>query len=440
MNFSLQPLAAALRQGLRRLRPSRLLGDVNVDLPINDADQPHRPMTWGRPLSIAAVLTVAGSLVWALVTHPPVQHIGRGEVGIRTNLFSGELSRVRDGRVLVLPGIHEFRSYTLRDQTWRAEAMARASGPAPAQSVEGLSIGLELSVRYAIDGDKLASAATKGLPDDVAADVVAPAVQGVVYGVMARHTVREIFSTQRAEIQQAIAAELRGKLAAEGLVLRAVQIGNVDLPADYRRGLDSLLAEGLATEKMRYTLELKDKRVKETELDAAADKARREIAAEAAGREQVIAAKAQEEAMKHVLPFKQKQIEQRQFEAEAERQARVKMAEGSAQARRIEAQGEAEAREKLADAEAYRVAKLGKVNAEQMAVEGALITKHPLLIQKTLADRLSDKIQVIIAPPPEAGGFIGSALVGAIKTSADARGQAGSEPRDDTPTNDSSEQ
>ena len=60
-------------------------------------------------------------------------------------------------------------------------------------------------------------------------------------------------------------------------------IGKVDLPADYRRGMEALLAEELETEKMRYTLELKDKQVKETELEAEADKVRREKAAEAAG-------------------------------------------------------------------------------------------------------------------------------------------------------------
>ena len=47
-----------------------------------------------------------------------------------------------------------------------------------------------------------------------------------------------------------------------------------------------------------------------------------------------------------------------------------------------------------------------------MAREGALVTQHPLLIQKTLADKLSDKIQVIIAPPPADGGFIGATLLG----------------------------
>jgi uncharacterized membrane protein YqiK len=176
--------------------------------------------------------------------------------------------------------------------------------------------------------------------------------------------------------------------------------------------MDKLLAEELETERMRYTIELKNKQVVQTALEAEAEKVRREKGAEAAAREQVIAARAQEEAMKHVLPFKQKQIEQRQLEAEADKLSRIRTAEGQAQARRIEAAGEADSRQKLADAEAYRLDRLGKVNSEQMAREGALLSQHPLLIQKTMADKLSDKVQVIIAPPSTSGGFIGAGLLG----------------------------
>ena len=116
--------------------------------------------------------------------------------------------------------------------------------------------------------------------------------------------------------------------------------------------------------------------------------------------------------MKHVLPFKEQQIEQRKLEAEAAKASRIKNAEGAADARRIEATGEADARHTLADAEAYRLERVGKANAEQMAREGALISRYPLLVQKTLADKLSDKVQVIIAPPPSDGGFIGANLLG----------------------------
>lgn len=360
------------------------------------------------------VMALVGGMVYFVYTHPPFENVNRGEVGVRVNRLTGDVSEFRDGNVLVLPGVHEIRVFTLRDQTYQPEQIRRADGAAPLQSVEGLSFGVDLSVRYALDADKLRMT-SKTLPDNVGSEIVEPAVQGVIYKVFARYTVREIFSTKRVEIQQAIEKELMEKLAADGLILRTVQVGKVDLPADYKRGMNGLLAEELATEKMRYTLELKDKRVKEIALEGEAEKVRREKAAEAAAREQVIAAKGQEDAMKHVLPFKQRQIEQRQLEAEADKQSRIRVAEGSAQARKVEAGGEAEARQKLADAEAYRLERVGKANAEQMAREGALVTQHPLLIQKTLADKLSDKVQVIIAAPPADGGFIGANLVGTAK-------------------------
>ena len=195
--------------------------------------------------------------------------------------------------------------------------------------------------------------------------------------------------------------------------------------------MERLLAEELATEQMRYTLELKEKQVKQTELEARAEKARRETQAEAAGQEQIIAAKAQAEAMKHVLPFKQKQIEQRTLEAEAAKVSRLKAAEATAEARKIEAVGEAESRRKLADAEAYRQERIGAVASAQLARDGALISKNPLLIHKTLADKLSDKISVIIAPPSSAGGFIGANLLGTGRALPSQDGPDSTAPRSD---------
>ena len=370
-------------------------------------------------------LGVLGASGYLLHAYPPLVTVGRGEGGVRVNRLTGGVSEWRDGSVFVMPGLHDMHLYSLRDRIYQPEPIRRADGAAPLQSVEGLSLGIDLSVRYALDATRLA-AVSKNLPDDIGREIVEPAVQGVIYKIFARYTVREIFSVKRVEIQQAIEAELKSKLAQDGIVLRSVHVGKVDLPADYRRRMEGLLAEELATQKMRYTLELKDKRVQAIALDGEAEKVRREKAAEASAREQIIAAKAQEEAMKHVLPFKRRQIEQRRLEAEAAKTARIKGAEGGAEARRIEAGGEAEARQKLADAEAYRLERVGRVNAEQMEREGALISRHPLLIQKTLADKLSDKVQVIIAPPPADGGFIASNLIGSPKRAgaAAADGQA----------------
>ena len=382
----------------------------------DELNQSNGAPGFGRSLRGArgavVVLVVLGGLGYTLYRHSPIQTVGHDELGLRSNrLFGGELRQFGEGSVLVLPGLQDLHRYSLRDRVYHPADNVSASGPAPFQSSEGLSLGVDLSIRYALDPARLASVASR-LPEDVDGQVVQPAVQNVIYRIFTRYTVQEIFSSKRAEIQQAIESELKPRLAGDGIVLRGVQMGKVDLPPDYRSGMEKMLAEELQSEQMKYTLALKDQQVKEAALDAEADKVKREKAAEAAGNEQIIAARAQEEAMKHVLPFKQKQIEQRELEAEAEKQARIKTAEANAQARRIEAAGEADSRQKLADAEAYRMEHLGMIASAQLERDGVALSRHPLLIQKAMADKLSDKVSVIIAPPPASGGFIGSALLG----------------------------
>ncbi len=379
------------------------------------------------------LLGLLAALGYGLYRHPPLATVRQSEVLVRMNALNGSARAFTAGTAWVLPGIHQVRRYSTRDQVYRPPGSVSATGRAPFQSSEGLSIGVDFTVRWAIDRRRVALM-SKEFPDDLNADLVGPAVQGIVYPVLARHTVREIFSSERTAIQKEIIVQLGPRLEALGLLLRGVDMGQVDLPQDYRVQMAKLLAEELETQKIRYTLQLKEALVKETLLEGEADKVRQQKAAEAAGEQQVIAARAQEETMRHILPFKEKQIEQRRLEAEADKVARIRSAEGSAAARLIEAKGEAESRQRLADAEAYRLELVGKTNAGQMEREGVLLTHYPLLIQKTLADKLSDKVQVIIAPAPAAGQFIGSNLIGAggatglAAEAAAARTQAESRP------------
>jgi regulator of protease activity HflC (stomatin/prohibitin superfamily) len=364
-----------------------------------------------RVRKVLVVLAALGALGYGLQRHPPLAHVEQGELGIRSNRLTGAVALFPEGPVVALPLLHELKRYSLRDRVYRPQENQFAGGPAPFQSVEGLSLGIDVGVRYALDPRQLLALAAQ-LPPDIDAEIVQPAVHGVIYKIFAQYTVREIFSTRRAEIQAKIEGELKVPLEKDGILLRSVQIGKVDLPPEYRAGLEQLLAEELATEKMKHTLVLKDQHVRQSALEAEAQKVRRQKDAEAAAQEQVIAAKAQEEAMKHVLPFKQKQIQQRKLEAEADKLYRIRQAQGMAEARRIEAAGEADSRRKLADAETYRLENVGKVSSAQLARDGELVQKYPLLIQKTMADKLSDRVSVIIAAPPANGSFIGSTLLG----------------------------
>lgn len=346
---------------------------------------------------------------YALYQHPPIQEVKSDEIGIRLSRFGSDPLAFKEGMMLAIPGVHDVRRYSLRDMRYETN-----TNNVSFQSMEGLNLGIDFNVRYSLDQKRIRYL-SRYLPENIEREIVEPQVLAVIHKTIAKHAVRDIFSAHRQAIQDNIETELKHRLEKDGIILRSITMGKVELPDDYRAKLESMLAQELETEKMKYTLDFKLKQVRQNELEAQADKVRRETAAEALANEQIIAAKAQAEAMKHVLPFKQKQIEQRQFEAEADKVTRIKQAEANSQARKIEAEGEAESRVKLADAEVYRLDKIGKSASEQLERDGATISKNPLLIQKAMADKLSDKVSVIIAAPPTDGGFIGANLLGGNK-------------------------
>lgn len=366
-------------------------------------------------------ILVALALV-ALVLNPPVKAIPPGEVALRTSRLTGDMRLFHEGGALVVPFIHELRPFSLRDQVYRPRRSLSARGEAPFQSAEGLPVGLEVTARWALDPDRILTSARR-LPLDVGADLVGPTVDAVLHRGVAKATVREIFASKRLELQDAAEKEVRERLAPEGVLLKTLALGSVDLPPEYKQGLEKMLADELANDRMHLTLELKEKQVRETELEAAAEAARKLKEAEARGQEQVIAAKAQAEAMKHVLPFKQKEIEQRRMEAEARAVQRTTEAKASADSRRIEAAAEAESRLRLAQADvegrrkqaeldvetgrkqaevaAFRAESLGKVRTDELAREAEVITRNPLLVQKAFAEKLSEHLQVVVAQPGE---------------------------------------
>jgi regulator of protease activity HflC (stomatin/prohibitin superfamily) len=112
----------------------------------------------------------------------------------------------------------------------------------------------------------------------------------------------------------------------------------------------------------------------------------------------VVEAKGESDAMQYTLPLKEKQIEQSKLEAEARKEATIQNAEADAQAKVIDSKAELERRNLLADAEANRIRLMATANAERMTSEAALLNKSPLLINKIIAERLSDKIQVVMVP------------------------------------------
>jgi regulator of protease activity HflC (stomatin/prohibitin superfamily) len=102
--------------------------------------------------------------------------------------------------------------------------------------------------------------------------------------------------------------------------------------------------------------------------------------------------------MQYTLPLKQKQIEQTKLEAQARKEATLQNADAAAQAKVIDSKAELERQKNLSDAEANRIRVTAAADAERMKFEAAVLKQNPMLIQKIIAERLSDKLQIMMVP------------------------------------------
>jgi regulator of protease activity HflC (stomatin/prohibitin superfamily) len=265
------------------------------------------------------------------------------------------------------------------------------------QTKEGLSVVLAVTVRFKLDPSKL-SYIYSNLPQPVEDEIVPPTVASSFREAAPNYTVREIFATRREEMARAVAGRITQKLAADGVLVKEIMLRDIQLPAEYAKGMEGLLLKEQENERLSVELEVKQKMVREAELEADAQKARDVKAAEARAQVVVIEAKAQADAMQHTLPLKDKQIQQSRLEAEARKASTVMNAEAMAEAKVIDSKAELEKRKMITEGESDRIRHVAEADAERMKLEAVVLKENPLLIQKIIAEKLSDKVQIMMVP------------------------------------------
>jgi regulator of protease activity HflC (stomatin/prohibitin superfamily) len=258
-------------------------------------------------------------------------------------------------------------------------------------------VGLQVGVRYRLDPQRLAHIHAD-LPPDVDADLVPVVVATAFREVVPNYMVREVFATRREEVRQRAAEEITAKLGEDGIVVKDVMLRDIVLPAEYAKGLEALLVRQQQAERMVFDVEIKQKEVRTAELEAEAEKVRQVKAAEAQGMVRVLQAKAEADAMQHTLPLKEKQIQQSRLEAEARKEATIKNAEAAGEAKVIDSKAEVQKLTLIAGADAHRVRIMGQAETERLKLESDVFKDNPLLIQKIVAEKLSDKMQIMMVP------------------------------------------
>jgi regulator of protease activity HflC (stomatin/prohibitin superfamily) len=324
-----------------------------------------------------------------------------GMAGVRVSQLSGTLGgTLYPGTHLMMPLIHRVEMFNVRDQlftTVPTEAPKQVEPVLKVYSREGLPLGLGISVRFQLDPQRLRYVQST-LPQPVETEIMPPVVANAFRQTIASYMVRDVFSTKREEVRRIAADSITQKLAGDGIVVKEVMLRDIALPPEYARGLEGLLLKAQENDRLTIEVEVKQKEVRTAELEAEAAKARQVKQAEGRAIITVLEAKAQADAMQHTLPLKEKQIQQSRLEAEARKEATVKNAEAAAQAKVIDSRAELERRNLMAQADEQRIRLLAGADAERMRLEAQVLKDNPLLIQKIIAERLSDKVQIMMVP------------------------------------------
>ena len=374
---------------------------------------PFGSVRWKQSLPLALAGLVPLLLALSIIVVPD------GSGGIRVSQFSG----VRPGTLypgvhLITPLVDNVVLYDTRERVFTTaanDASKTKSELLIVQAREGLSIGLAVTVRYRIDPTKLSSI-HQNLPQPIDEQVVGPVISSTYRQLCPSYETREIFAVKREELRAKAADAIKARLATDGIVVREVLLRDIQLPSEYAKGLEGLLLKEQENERLTTEQDIKLKEVKIAELEADAQKARDVKQAESQAQVRVLQAKAESDAMQYTLPLKEKQIEQSKLEAAARKEATLQNAEAAAQAKIIDSKAEVERQRNLSEAEANRIRVTAAADAERMRFEANVLKQNPMLIQKIIAERLSDKLQIMMVPRDGMNFFAADVMRSAFST------------------------
>jgi regulator of protease activity HflC (stomatin/prohibitin superfamily) len=378
---------------LRRLLGRTATDESGTDIAISH--RPSGPVRWRLALRLTLASVLPLLLALSIVVIPD------GSAGVRiSQIWGARPGALYPGVHFVTPFIDSVALYDTREQVYStiaAEDSKQRGDVLTVQAREGLNIGLAVSVRNRLDPHRL-NTIHANLPQPVDEEVVAPVISTIYRQLAPNYVTREIFALKREELRTRAAEAITARLASDGILVREVLLRDLRLPEEYAKGLEGLLLKEQENEQLGTVQEIKQKGVRIAELEAEAQKSRDVKQAEAQAQVRVLQAKAESDAMQYTLPLKQKQIEQSKLEAAARKEATLQNADAAAQAKVIDSKAELERQKNLSDAEANRIRVTAAADSERMRLEAAVLKQNPMLIQKIIAERLSDKLQIMMVP------------------------------------------
>ncbi len=132
---------------------------------------------------------------------------------------------------------------------------------------EGLQIGLDLTCWYRIPKENIIKV-HKNIGPDYDEKVIRPAIRSEVRHVISSHSVTEIYSSKREEIQEEIEKRVKEKLEKDGFLIEAVILRDVHFTPDFAKAIEEKQIAQQEAERMEYLLEKQRKEAERIKIEA----------------------------------------------------------------------------------------------------------------------------------------------------------------------------
>ncbi|WP_135605043.1 prohibitin family protein [Methanococcoides sp. NM1] len=202
----------------------------------------------------AIVLTIL--IIFSVLFGSIFVSIGAGEVGVKFSQFGGvQEDELGEGLHIVPPWV-SVTKYSVRSEMYTMSAKAaegEVSGDDQINALtnEGLTLGLDISVRYRLVSEDASVVHTK-LGTAYAEKIIRPTIKSVIREVVSGHTAMAIYGEQRELVATEMQVEMEKSLVGDGIIVEEVLLRNVQLPAKIADAIESKLQADQDAQRMIF--------------------------------------------------------------------------------------------------------------------------------------------------------------------------------------------
>jgi len=174
-------------------------------------------------------LWLAGAILLLILLFASITSIPTGNVGVLT-LFGRVTGDVLDEGIHLINPLKAVQKLSIQTQSVKESANTPSN--------EGLILALDTSLLFRLDRTKAAQV-YQTVGTNYAEKIVEPTLRAAIRAATSAHTANALYTNARELVQQQIQEELTSQLAQRGVIVEAVLLRDVQLPAMLKSSIEA---------------------------------------------------------------------------------------------------------------------------------------------------------------------------------------------------------